>query len=75
MLKICKKWNCEKRDFKENEPVIMKNEHQYRSLWSVGRIILVDKEVDGKFRSVQVRLPNSTLTTPVNTLCLLEECK
>ena len=58
-LKNCKKWNFEKRDFKENEPVIMKNEQQYRSLWSVGRIILVDKEVDGKFRSVQVRLPNS----------------
>ena len=53
----------------------MKNEQQYRSLWSVGRIILVDKEVDGKFRSVQVRLPNSILTTPVNTLWLLEECK
>ena len=56
MLKICKKWNCGKYDFKENEPVIMKNEHQYRSSWSVGRIISVDKEVDGKFRSVQVPL-------------------
>ena len=56
MLKICKKWNCGKHDFKENEPVIMKNEHQYRSSWSVGRIISVDKEVDGKFRSEQVPL-------------------
>ena len=46
-----------------------------RSLWSVGRIILVNKEIDEKVRSVQVRLPNSTLTRPVNTLCFLEEGK
>ena len=75
MLNIRKKWNREKRDFKENDFVIMKNEHQHRSLWSVGRIIFVNKGIDGKVRSVQVRLPNSTLTKPVNTLCLLEECE
>ena len=73
MLNIVKKWNCEKRDFKEIDLVIMKNEHQYRSLWSVGRIISVDKGIDGKVRSVQVRLPNSTLTRLLNTLCLLED--
>ena len=54
MLNICKKWNREKRDFKENDLVIMKNEHQHRSLWSVGRIISVNKGIDGKVRSVQV---------------------
>ena len=75
MLNIRKKWNREKRDFKENDFIIMKNEHQHRSLWSVGRIIFVNKGIDGKVRSVQVRLPNSTLTRPVNTLCLLEECE
>ena len=32
MLNIRKKWNREKRDFKENDLVIMKNEHQHRSL-------------------------------------------
>ena len=53
----------------------MKNEHQHHSLWSVGRLILVNKGIDGKVRSVQVRLPNSTLTRPVNSLCLLEECE
>ena len=36
MLNIRKKWNCEKCDFKENELVIMKNEHQHRSSWSAG---------------------------------------
>ena len=75
MINIRKKWNREKRDFKENDLVIMKNEHQHRSLWSMGRIISVNKEVVGKVRSVQVRLPNSTLTRPVNTLCFLEEGK
>ena len=75
MLNIRKKWNREKRDFNENDLVIMKNEHQHRSLWSVGRIISVNKGIDGKVRSIQVRLPNSTLTRPVNTLCLLEECE
>ena len=35
----------------------MKNEDQYRSLWSVGQIILVNKGTDGKVQSVQVRLP------------------
>ena len=73
MLNIRKKWHCEKRDFIENDLVIMKNEHQNRSLWSVGRIILVNKRIDGKVQSVQVRLPNSTLTRPVNTLHLLKE--
>ena len=29
MLNIRKKWNREKRDFKENDLVIMKNEHQH----------------------------------------------
>ena len=75
MLNIRKKWHREKRDFIENDLVIMKNEHQNRSLWSVGRIISVNKGIDGKVRSVQVRLPNSTLTRPVKTLCLLEECE
>ena len=75
MLTIRKKWNREKRDFKENDLVIMKNEHQHRSLWSVGRIISVKKGTDGQVRSVQARLPNSTSTRPVNTLCLLEECE
>ena len=60
---------------KKNDLVVMKNEHEHRSLWSVDRIISVNKGIDGKVRSVQVRLPNSTLTIPVNTLCLLEECK
>ena len=53
----------------------MKNEHQHRFLWSIGRIISVNEGIVGKFRSVQVRLPNSALTRPVNTLCLLEECE
>ena len=75
MLNIRKKWNREKRDFKENDLVIMKNEHQHRSLWSVGQVISVNQGIDGKVRSVQVRLPNSTLTRPVNTFCLLEECE
>ena len=75
MLNIRKKWHREKRDFIENDLVIMKNEHQNRSLWSVGRIISVNKRIDGKVQSVQVRLPNSTLTRPVNTLCLLKECE
>ena len=73
MLNIRKTWNCEKRDFKENDLVIMKNEYQHCSLWSGGRIISVSKGIDGKVRSVQVQLPNSTFTKPVNTLCLLEE--
>ena len=67
MLHTRKKWNREKRDFKESDLVIMKNEHQHRSLWSVGRIISVNKAIDGNVRSGQVRLPNSTLTRPVNT--------
>ena len=53
----------------------MKNKHQHRSLWSVGRIISVNIGIDGKVRSVQVWLPNSALTRPVNTLCLLEKCE
>ena len=32
MLNIRKKWNREKRDFKENDLAVMKNEHQHRSL-------------------------------------------
>ena len=40
------KWNREKHDFKEIDIVIMKNEHQHRPLWSVGRIILVDKGIE-----------------------------
>ena len=75
MLNIRKNWNREKRDFKENDLVITKNEHQHRSLWSVGLIISINKRIDRKVRSVQVRLPNSTLTRPVNTLCLFEECE
>ena len=54
-----KKWNREQRDFKENDLVIIKNEHQHRSLWSVGRIISVNKGIDGKVRSLQVQLRNS----------------
>ena len=53
----------------------MKNEHQHHSLWSVGQRISVNKGIDGKVRSVQLRLPNSTLTRPVNTLWFLEECE
>ena len=75
MLNIRKKCNREKRDFTENDLAIMKNQHQDNSLWSVGRIISFNKGIDGKVRSVQVRLPNSTLTRPVKTLCLLEECE
>ena len=40
------KWNREKHDFKEIDIVIMKNEHQHRPLWSVGRINLVDKGIE-----------------------------
>ena len=74
--KIVHRAHCrifEKRDFKENDLVIMKNEHQHHSLWSVGQTISVNKGIDGKVRSVQLRLPNSTLTRPVNTLWFLEE--
>ena len=46
MLNIRKEWNREKCDFKENDLVIMKNEHQHCSLWSVGQIILVNKGID-----------------------------
>ena len=48
MLNICKKWNREKRDFKQNDLVIMKNEHQHCSLWSVGQKILINKGIDKK---------------------------
>ena len=75
MLNIRNKWNPKIRDFKENDLILMKNEYQHRSLWTIGRISSVNKGIDGKVRSVQVRLPNSTLTIPVNTLCLLEECE
>ena len=48
MLNIRKKWNREKRDFKENDLVIMKNEHQHRFLWSIGRITSVNEGIVGK---------------------------
>ena len=48
MLNIRKKWNRKKRDFKENDLVIMKNEHQHRLLWSIGRITSVNEGVVGK---------------------------
>ena len=48
MLNIRKKWNREKRDFKENDLVIMKNEHQHRLFWSIGRITSVNEGIVGK---------------------------
>ena len=54
IFNIRKKCNREKCGFKENDLVIMKNEHQHRFLWSVGQIILANKGIDGKVRSVQV---------------------
>ena len=54
IFNIRKKCNRGKCGFKENDLVIMKNEHQHCFLWSVGQIILANKGIDGKVRSVQV---------------------
>ena len=43
MSNIRKKWNREKRDFKENYLVIM---NINRSLWSFGKIISVNKGIN-----------------------------
>ena len=48
MLNIRNKWNPKIRDFKENDLVIMKNEHQNRFLWSIGRITSVNEGIVGK---------------------------
>ena len=75
LLNARKKWGREVRNFQVNDLVLLKQEGQHRSLWSVARVIDVNIGKDGIIRSVKLQMPNSILVRPVNSIVLLEGTK
>jgi len=74
-LNIRKKWHKQERSFKINDIVLVKKDNVKRCHWPLGRIAEVYKSKDENVRSAKVKMANSTLVRPANSLCLLEASK
>lgn len=61
-----------RRDYRENDMVIVVDLNTSRNQWRLGRVIKAVRSDDGLVRQVRVRTERGTLTRPVTKLCLLE---
>ena len=71
-LQICKNWNKVHRNVKQNDLALVREDNIPRSHWSLARVIETYHGKEGIVRSAKIKLPNSILTRPCNTLCILE---
>ena len=67
------KWLTPRRDFKENDLIIMHDNSLPRNVWKLARVTKTYPSDDGRVRSVQVRTSNGhTFDRPVQKLYLME---
>ena len=67
------KWLKNRRNFEVGDLVLIYQNNTPRSHWPLGRITRLLPSKDSVVRSVEIKLPNSTVTRPTGTLCLLEK--
>ncbi len=67
------KWTQKRRNFKENDLVLVVDENVPRGQWQLGKVVEVISDDKGHVRSVRVRTSTSTKLRPITKICLLEE--
>ena len=69
-----KKWQCNKRNFKNGDVVILKESNEFRNDWKLSRICNTHSDSDGIVRSVDIKTGDGQyLTRPIHKLVLLVE--
>jgi len=71
-LQLRQKWVQPKRNIIVGDVVLVVNETSPRRSWPLGRILETYPGKDGLVRTVLVRTGTTTLTRPIDKLCLLE---
>jgi hypothetical protein len=64
------KWNDQKRNIKEGDIVLLKDD-SYRNNWPMGRVVKTEPDAKGFVRSVWIKTESSELHRPINKLVLL----
>ncbi|CAB4011613.1 Hypothetical predicted protein [Paramuricea clavata] len=70
------KWTKEKRNFKEGDVVLLKDNDLPRNKWSLAKVLDTQTDEQGLVRAVSLRMPTgSTLDRPIDKLVLLLEAE
>lgn len=69
------KWTNTKRNFKENDIVVIVDPTSPRSSWPLGRVVKPLPGPKGLVRSVMVKTKANTIQRPIDKLCLLLEAE
>ena len=70
------KWTKEKRNFKEGDVVLLKDNDLPRNKWSLAKVLDTQADEQGLVRTVSLRMPTgSTLERPIDKLVLLLEAE
>lgn len=74
-LQTRQKWTDEKRDLKEGDVVLVKEESEHRNMWPMGRVTEATKSEDGKVRKALIAVykdgKRKVMTRPIKELILL----
>ncbi|KAK3752086.1 hypothetical protein QZH41_016992 [Actinostola sp. cb2023] len=74
-LQTRQKWTDEKRDLKEGDVVLVKEESEHRNMWPMGRVTEATKSEDGKVRKALITVykdgKRKVMIRPIKELILL----
>jgi hypothetical protein len=70
-LQCRQKWNSPKRNFKEGDIVLIKDDSLSRCDWPLGRVKSVEADTKGFVRSVMLKTKETQLRRPTNKLVLI----
>ncbi len=71
-IQLRNKWLDSKRNLCMGDVVLIVDDQQPRSYWSLGRVLETFQSSDGHIRTVKVATRESTFVRPVHKLCLVE---
>ena len=73
LLQNRQKWFKEKRNLREGDIVMLKNENEARCHWPLAKVIKVKLSVDGLVRSVLLKIGEKSLERPLSKLIMILE--
>ncbi|XP_063967618.1 uncharacterized protein LOC129271341 [Lytechinus pictus] len=75
LLQPRQKWTREKRNFEQDDLVLVADDNAPRGQWPLGKIVATYPDKQGRVRQVEVRIGSKYFRRPISKLCLLEEGK
>lgn len=66
-----RKWNCERRNVRVDDVVLLSDQNAIRGKWTLGKVIQVYPGTDGKVRTVKVKTKDTEYNRPISKIVVI----